>query len=449
MDADLQKLRIDKSKKASRQAPSKAPWVIVLLLLLGVIGYAGWQYRAAHAATGVQTMVVRLPEGAVSDADLVALQATGYVEAAHKIELASKVIGRIAWVGVEMGDKVKAGQVLCRLEDEEYQARALQAKGMLASEQAKLAELIAGNREEEVAKSAANLAEAQADLTNAKINLKRLHDLEVTRSVSRQQIDDAEALVSTRTAQVEAQSQSYQMMKKGARKEEIDAQKAVVTQMEGGLRLAQVDLDNTVIKAPMDATILGRNVEVGEFVTTGFSGEGGAKGYVLSIADLNDLRVDLDISQNDFAKIRGGGQPCWIVTDAYPDRKYEGRVDLISPEANRQKATVEVRVKVLHPDDMLKPDMNATVSFLNPDKLAATSQPTATRERPVLRIPSSAVVGGEVFVVDAGKAAKRPVVVGTVVSGETEIRKGLAGGEELILSPPPTLKDNDPVKVLP
>lgn len=448
MDSDLQKLRIDKSKKASRQPSSKAPWVIVLLLLAAAGGYFAWQYKLAHAAVAVRTKIVRMPEGAVSESDLVALQATGYVEAAHKIQLASKVIGRVSWVGVEMGDKVKAGQVLVRLEDEEYQARALQAKGMLEAERAKLAELQAGNRVEEVAKAAANLAEATADFTNAKINVDRMRALESSRSVSKQQLDDAEALVRTREAQVEAQRQSYEMMKSGARKETIDAQRAVVQQMEGGLKLASVDLDNTIIKAPMDATILGRNVEVGEFVTTGFSGEGGAKGYVLSIADLNDLRVNLDVSQNDFAKVKAN-QPCWITTDAYPDRKYEGRVDLISPEANRQKATVEVRVKVLHPDDLLKPDMNATVSFLNPDKLATTRNSSAQAERPTLKIPTAALRDGNVFIVQGNKAVKRAVVQGNAAGGETEIRKGLSGGEELILDPPAALKDTDPVTTKP
>ena len=93
------------------------------------------------------------------------------------------------------------------------------------------------------------------------------------------------------------------MVKAGPRKEQIDAQRATVRQIEGGLALAQIDLDNTVIRSPVPATVLARNVEVGEFVTTGFVGDRGAKGYVVSIADLNDLRVELDISQNDFAKV--------------------------------------------------------------------------------------------------------------------------------------------------
>ena len=182
-------------------------------------------------------------------------------------------------------------------------------------------------------------------------------------------------------AQVDVARQQFDMIKAGPRKEDIDAQRATVRQLEGALANLTIDLNNTVIRSPIAATVLERNVEVGEFVTNGFVGDRGAKGYVLSIADLNDLRVELDVSQNDFAKV-SAQQPCWIVTDAYPDKKYEGIVDLISPEANRQKATVQVRVKVLSPDGLLKPDMNATVSFLAPQ---APTTGGATRRRPSIR----------------------------------------------------------------
>src|SRR5213079_767162 len=126
--------------------------------------------------------------------------------------------------------------------------------------------------------------------------------------------------------QLEWQQQQYELVKVGPRSEQIDAQRATVRQFDGMLATAKIDLDNTIIRSPLNATVLERNVEVGEFVTTGFVGDRGAKGYVVSIADLNDLRVELDISQNDFAKV-SHKQPCWIITDAYPDKKYDGVVD--------------------------------------------------------------------------------------------------------------------------
>jgi len=157
----------------------------------------------------------------------------------------------------------------------------------------------------------------------------------------------------------------------------------------------------------------------------------------------------LDISQNDFAKVQPR-QPCWIVTDAYPDKKYDGVVDLISPEANRQKATVQVRVKVLNPDGLLKPDMNATVSFLSPQRLAATrSATTAPSDRPLIRIPASSVHDGAVFVVENGRAIKRPVVTMKTTGGrQVEVQKGLIGGEDLIVNPPESLQDGERVKAM-
>jgi HlyD family secretion protein len=449
MQEELNKLRIDKSAKAKRKAPSRWPWVAGVLVLVGLGAAYLWQAKyGAGSAVEVATLSVRIPEGAVSEADLVRLNATGYVIAAAKIEVAGKVVGRVREIKVDRGDRVEAGQVLVRLEDEEYQARYMQQLGILQASKARLAELEAGNRVEEVAKAKADLDAAIVDRENAEINVLRYRELIAQKAISRQTLDDGEADLRSKAARVESVRQSYNLMKAGARKEQIDAQRANVIQMEGGLKLAQVDLDNTLIRSPVAGTILARNVEVGEFVTTGFVGEAGAKGFVVSLADLNDLRVELDVSQDNIAKA-SLGQPCWITTDAYPDRKYEGTVDLISPEANRQKATVQVRVKVLTPDGLLKPDMNATVSFLDPAKYAAYKSGATSQavSRPVLRVPSSAVRDGKVFVVEEGKAVQRSVVVGPVVEGQTEIRKGLIGGEDLVIDPPATLKNEDKVKI--
>lgn len=442
MQDDLHKLRIDKAHKARRDERRAWPWAVGMLVVLLTAGGL-WQWRAASAATVVQTVRVRVPEtGSSAEHETELLQAAGYVMAAHKIELASKSIGRVAWVGVEMGDRVKKGQVLARLEDDEFKARVEQQQGQLDNARARLAELEAGSRVEEIATAKAQFDKAQAELNNAEINFKRL-DETPKGTVSRQQVDDAEALMHSRRAELESARQQYEMAKTGPRKEQIAAQRATVRQLEGALALSQIDLANTVIQSPIDGTVLNRNVEVGEFVTTGFVGEGGAKGHIVSLADLNDLRVELDISQNDFAKV-SAKQPCRIVTDAYPDRKYKGVVDLISPEANRQKATVQVRVKVLNPDELMKPDMNATVTFLAP--AAATSGPTAASARPPVRVPVSAVRDGSVFVVEDGRAVKRAVALGHNAGQEVEVRQGLIGGEDLIVSPPASLENGARVR---
>lgn len=134
MNAELQKLRIDKAQKSSREPRSKWPWVVVALLLASG-GVGAWEYRKAAGVVIVETMRVKAREASAKD-DLVVLNATGYIIAAHKIELASKVIGRVAWIGVEMGDKIKKDEVLVRLEDDEYRARVMQQQGILDSARA-------------------------------------------------------------------------------------------------------------------------------------------------------------------------------------------------------------------------------------------------------------------------------------------------------------------------
>jgi HlyD family secretion protein len=448
VEHDLAKLRIDKSDRASRHERPVWPW-IALILLLGGVATGGWQWRKSAATAKVHTLRVRVPEGVVAEQNRVLLNATGYIVAAHKIELASKVSGRVEWIGVEMGDRIDPGEVLVRLEDAEFKARVAQEQGRLENAKAQLAQLEAGSRPQEIASALAAVDRAKAELVSADANYKRIKELEGTKSISQQQLDDTYATFLSRKADLDAKEQAYEMMKLGPRKEEIDAARATVRMLEGGLALAQVDLDNTKITSAIAATVLARNVEVGEFVTTGFVGDNGAKGYVVSIADLNDLRVDLDVSQNDFAKVVPK-QPCWIVTDAYPDRRYPGVVDLISPEANRSKATIQVRVKVLSPDERLRPDMNATVSFLAPD--GATTKPAdsaqSAGQRPAIRVPVASIHNGGVFVVENDKAVHRKVTLGSTFNGEVEVRDGLIGGEDLITDAPPMLADGDAVQVL-
>ena len=200
-------------------------------------------------------------------------------------------------------------------------------------------------------------------------------------------------------------------------------------------------LDSTVIRAPVFATILDRNVEKGEFVTTGFVGERGAKGYVVSLADLNDLQVELDIDQNNFAKLVPA-QPAVITTDAYPDRKYAGRIVAIAPEADRQKATVQIKVKIENPDQFLRPDMNASVSFHEEAKTVGEKSRATTQ----VVIPQSAVRDNSVFVVLNGRAARRKVVLGGSGSGGVRVSSGLSGGEDVIVNPSVGLKDGERVR---
>ena len=224
----------------------------------------------------------------------------------------------------------------------------------------------------------------------------------------------------------------------GPRPEEIAAARGRVAQARGAIAYAETQLANAVIRAPVSGTVLERAVEKGEFVTTMFVGDRGAKSYVVALADLNDLEVELDISQNDFARL-SAGQKSVITTEAFPDRKYDGRISEISPEANRQKATVQVKVKILNPDDYLRPEMNASVAFYSKPATGAPHKPTVV-------IPSAAVRDNSVFLVVDGRAVQRPVEVAGTTAHGTLISGGLIGGEDVVLDPPANLKDSQKVR---
>lgn len=441
MQPELSNLRIDRSRRSAEQ-PRWATRVIVIGIILFLLAGA-WRVLSnkLDAAAVVEVQKVH-SISAASAPEGVVLNATGYIVAAHKIEVAAKVIGRVKWIGVDKGDRVREGDVIVRLEDDEYQAQLLQAKGQLANLQAKLAEALHGSRPEEIAQAQANLNSARADLDNAKITVDRARLLVNEKVAPRQQLDDAQARYDGAIHKVVSLEKTYELAKLGPRQEEIDALRGQVDQARGALNYAETNLANTIIRAPVTGTILERAVEKGEFVTTSFVGDRGAKGYVVSLADLNDLEVELDINQNDFAKLHGS-QHGSVTTDAFPDRKYEGFIKEISPEANRQKATVQVKVKIEKPDSYLRPEMNASVAFVSDKKEAVDS----AAAKPVVIVPNAAIRDNAVFVMFDGKALRRPVKTGATSGQDVRIEEGLIGGEELIVNPPAGLKDGDKVRL--
>jgi HlyD family secretion protein len=424
MDAELRSLRIDRtppsagSKRARRR-------LVICFALATLAGYAG--YAKIAAPIEVEIVRVAAPSATRKNAGTV-LNATGYVVAAHKIELAAKVVGRVAWIGVDRGDSVKEGQELVRLENEEYRARVGEAEGQIENLQARLAELENGSRPEEIGRARADLDRITADLTNARIARDRTRSLVSEGLLARQTLDDVEARHESLAAQVRSAENSYRLVRTGPRTEEIAALRGTLRQAQGNLAFARNQLANTVIRAPISGTILERNVEKGEFVTTGFVGERGAKGYVVSIADLRDLEVELDISQNDFPKL-AQAQSATVGLEAYPDRKYHAAIKEISPEANRQKATIQVKVKILEPDDFLRPDMSANVAFAAPDSTGSEQ-----KARTNLEVPRSSERDGSVFVVSEGIVHRRPI-------------KDLIGGEDVVLAPPENIRDGMRVKI--
>src|SRR6266849_6520830 len=437
---ELKSLRIDRSAgQAEGEGPAWARrYIIIGIAVVVLLGLAALGYRL-FASDAPEVEVVR---AAVESSDVggTILSATGYIVPHHTINVNSKVTGRLKWIGVEKGDLVKEGQILVRLEDEEFRAQYQQARGAADSARAYLQELQHGSRPEEIAQSQHNLDEARATLANDKLTLDRTRDLANQGVVSRQALDDATAKFEADQQRVNSLEKVFQLSKLGPRAEEIARAKGALLQAEGQAAYAKSQLDATVIRAPIDGTILDRSAEKGELITGQFAS---AARPVFSLANLNDLQVELDIAQDDFARL-GQKEKAEVRVDAFPDRKYQGQIAEISPEANRQKATVQVKVQILNPDEYLRPEMNSTVKFLADEGKKGGSQPsgvfvptTALRDRDGKKV---------VFIAFNGKALMRQVRVISQRSGGLLVQ-GLNGGEDVITSGPQDLKDGNKIKI--
>ena len=441
---ELEGLRIDRSAAV---APGPSRWAKIYILagvsIFVLLGIAALAYRLVVGSTPEVGVVRASAEG--GSVGGVILTATGYIVPHHKINVNSKVTGRVKWIGVEKGDRVKEGQVLVKLEDDEFRAQYEQARGAAESARAYLEELQHGSRPEEVAQAEHNLQEARATLVNDKLTLDRTRELAAQGVVSRQALDDATAKYDSDQQRVNSLEKAFQLAKIGPRQEEIDRAKGALTQTEGQAAYARSLLDATEIRAPVNGTILERTAEKGELITAQFasSAEGGPQGSVVSLADLNDIQADLDIAQDDFAKLNPH-QKAVVTVDAFPDLKWNGVIAEISPQANRQKATVEVKVQILNPDSHLRPEMNTTVRFLAEEQKNASSMAGGAY------VPTAALRDNEgkkfVFLAFEGRAMKRDVRVLSQRSGGALV-SGLNGGEAVITAAPEGLKDGDKIKV--
>ena len=390
-NADLSALRINRAGDPAPAASGRRRWlvlgsvalgvvvlVVVVLLIRGAFGSA----VSVHLTQA--TMVSPVRSGAV-------MIASGYVVAQRKAAVASKGTGRLVYLGVVEGDKVRAGQVIARIEDADVRAQQAQAQ--------------------------ANLALSRAELRDAERSLEREKTLHDSNFTSQALYDAAEA--------------------------RLDRVKAGIAVAQAALQSADVALENTVIRAPFDGTVLTKNADVGEVVAP-LAGSAFSKSAVVTIADLRSLQVEADVSESNLETI-SPDQPCEIVLDAYPDVRYPGFVAKIVPTADRAKATVQVKVAFRSYDARVLPEMSAKVHFLpRPSRVAVDTMP-------VLVVPGTAVVERSgrsvVFVVEGGRAVEVPVVAGRQVGSSVAIREGLRPGVLVVDSVGAALRSGTKVTV--
>lgn len=446
LDTELSKLRIDRNRKRPRKGQfTRIALALVALAACGV-GYV--YYTKLNAPIEVKVAKAVREETAGASRGSAILTAGGYVIPRKNIEVSSQIVGRVKEIHIDRGDQVKAGDVLMELVDDEQQAQVRRAEAQLGMAESQLAELRAGSRPEEKAAARAEVASAEANLDWARVELDRMEDLFAKQIVSKQELDKARTAHDVAAAELKSSQKRAELVEAGPRQEEILTAESRLREAEANLSYAKTQLDYTIIRAPIDGTILEKVAEKGELVTnTNFGGTRGAKSSVVSMANLKDLQVELDLNENDLHKVRLG-QKCEVRLDSNADLVITGEVDEIAPQADRQKATVQVKVRLIDPDPSVRAEVNARVTFLEEAPPPAQSGEPA---QPRVYVPGTALImsdtGSFVYIAAGGTAVQRKVETG--LSGEkgVEIKSGLAGNEELIIEPLDMMEDGAKITV--
>lgn len=399
---DISKLRVQRSAgpEAGRKGKGRQTYIYAAVLIMAVIALY-YFFSGAFATHAVKVRVAGLvyPSREVS-----LLEASGYVVAGRKASVASKTTGRLVWLGVEEGSRVKKGEIIARLEQEDLRAMQDQAKANLNF-------------------SKKNLEQARAELHDAAHNLDRYRELLASDFASKSAFDSAEARHKKAVAGV-------------------DAAKAEVAARQAALRGADVALEYALIRAPFDGVVLTKNADIGDIITP-LGAAANAKAAVVTMADMDSLQVEVDVSESNIEKVRPG-QASEVRLDALPGERFGAKTHMIVPTADRSKASVLVKVRFNEKDRRILPEMSAKVSFLSRslDK---------GEEKPFLAIDAVAVVktGGaeSVFTEKDGRVRLTEVKTGRRLGNSVEVLSGLKEGDRVVINPPPGLADKSSVKV--
>ncbi len=396
---DLSKLRIDRSL-APVQTRRRRRWLwLTAIAVVVILGGAWLALQPRVIAVQTTPIVTTYPSQ-----QFVVLNSTGYVVAQRKAAISSKASGRLEWLGVAEGTRVKAGEVIARLD----------ARDVAAQLDAALANVM-------VAKAA--LEQAEAENRDAAVSLKRTQDLVAKRFLAESALDQAKARADRAVAGVASG-------------------KAALVAAGANSKNARVAVDYTQIRAPFDGIILSKSANVGDLVTP-FSSAADSKGSVVSMADMSTLEVEADVAESSLSKIQVG-QPAEVTLDALPDARFRGSVSRMVPTVDRAKATVMTKVRFDAIDPRVLPEMSAKVSFL--------SQPiTAEQQKPLTAVSPEALAQRDgrtvVLVVRDGKAVEVPVTPGSRIADLTAISGEVKTGEKAVLKPGGDLKNGAIVKL--
>jgi RND family efflux transporter MFP subunit len=407
---ELSSLKIDRSQARKSSLLSRLVWLVLgLAVLAGIGGGAYW---------ALQDRLFPLPVVNVESARVMTkgqvsaqLTATGYLESRWQAAVGAKVPGRIASIPVEEGDKVRTGDVLAELEHSDLDAS-------LAS------------RKVAVTLAEAQVSEAEYTLAQNERNMNRQRQLYDRNAGTLEGVEQAET--------------AYQVAKAtlAAREAALASSKSSVTEAEEAIK-------NMFIYAPFDGTVVTKDAEQGESIMPGGMGASSGRGSVITLAKLDELEVDTDVKEDYLGQLHKG-QPAQVLVDAVPQHRYKGRLREIIPMGDRTRGIVKVKVQIINPDERLFPELSATVLFL-----PEAEESDQAQERGVF-IPAAAVQDSEgqkfvwIATITDGQGTVRKVeiiITGDSSEGLVEIKDGLSGGEQVVINPPPGLKDGEQVKL--
>jgi RND family efflux transporter MFP subunit len=399
-------LRIDRDEAP----PSRSGRWILLLLLLLLLGGAGWWFLKGSATVEVSVAEARevtLGEGARRGTTV--LDASGYVVARRRATVSSKITAKVVEVRVEEGMRVEEGQILALLDD--------------ATPRRQLA-----LAEAELAASRSAVKEAAALLPEAEIHLGRARRLTAADVGTQAELDSAQARVDALQAGLET-----------AREQ--------VAVAERRLALRRQEVTDTIVRAPFSGVAISKDAQPGEMVSPVSAGGGFTRTGISTLVDMGSLEIEVDVNEAYIGRVFGD-QPVEATLDAYPEWKIPGSVITTVPAADRQKATVKVRIRFQDLDPRILPDMGVKVSFLERQEAEVEDAATVRTE---VRIPGAAVrqEGGEavVFVLQGAEVEQRVISAGREEGDETAVAAGVTAGERVVVAPPDGLQDGQKVKV--
>ena len=383
--------------------------LLIWMIPLGLIGFAGfYTYRQYEQIRSKPEVSVGLVQTMTSGEAEKLFSANGYLKARHQADIGAKIPGRVQELLVEERSKVTKGQLLAVLEHREMDA-------------------MAAARRAQVKKTGAELQEAGVDLRQKERETARAKRLYSAKTVS---IEDAEKAESAR----------------GMAEARVAGLTAALALQEANVREIDASIENMKLYAPFDGTVVEKQAEVGDIITPSAFNASLIRSAVVTLASLDQMEVETDVSENLLSRIVQG-QPAEVSVSAVPNKHYRGRLRQIIPKSDRARGTVKVMVAILDPDQHLFPELVATVHFL-PDK--GLNNPNANRA--YVYVPKSALIqeNGQsyVWIVDEkSKIARRKVEVAPTNDELTRVESGLKSGETVVVNPSKTLRENESVKI--